>query len=135
MPSSRTRNPLPLTALALSLLLGGTAWAADAAGEAYLGYHKLVVGAKSLSDLDPLLCRKNRETDASLPADKQAKILSLMQGNIPADVEYLRTTTRDASHADVFVTSKGGKKLYGRVEMVLEDGEWKVVKEHWKSHP
>ena len=118
----------------LALLAHAPAWSADTPGDTYLAYHKLVVSAKQLSDLDPLLCQKHRQTDASLPPEKQEQVLSLMQKHIPTEVEYLKTVPHGADKADVYVASKGGKKLFGRVEMVREDGAWKLLKEHWSSH-
>ena len=99
-------------------------------GKAYLEYCK----AMETANIDALRNLVIAERAKDLDRPEMKEMLPMMK-ELRAKEIKITGGTGDASSAWLQVTGKetGGTASTGEVEMKLEGGKWKVVKESWKS--
>ncbi len=141
----------------MSLLIGGVAavlipaaaFAADAKvtpESVFIKYHQTLLNAKSVDDVTPFMCAGRVKEVQSTPAEDRAMMFSFIKETCPKDVHIVSAKV-DGDKANLKLVVGDGKPqildrpLIGKVKeetagecaMVMENGEWKVDKESWKS--
>lgn len=125
-------------ALAVTLIAGATALAQkppQTATQYYMAYRVAFDKASKLDEILPYMAAKNRAQVEATPADEREKMFGLIKiMNQLTDVKVLKETRTADGGATLTVEGidSDKKKGSGTVDIVKEDGEWKVGKENWK---
>lgn len=107
--------------------------------EAYLELHKKELAAKSYADIIPLRARASLDND-NMSKEDQEKFFPLFKQLLVRDVKVLKETL-DGDKAILEVTAPPDKTLkpgdtettVGTIELLREDGTWKLSREKWSS--
>ncbi len=141
----------------ISLLIGGmaavlipaAAFAADAKAtpeSVFNKYHQALLGAKSVDEITQFMTAGRVKEVKATPAEDRAMMFSFIKEACPKDVRIVSAKV-DGDKANLKLIVGDGKPqildrpLIGKVKeetagecaMVMENGEWKVDKESWKS--
>jgi hypothetical protein len=106
--------------------------------DAFNAYRKALAGAKTYSELLPLLEPKGRAMIASMPAPTQAKMFELLQkfAGTYSDVAVTKeTVTGETAILELSGKDPKGQPATGSVPMTKEGAGWKVGTEKWSSKP
>jgi hypothetical protein len=127
---------LMLTLIGLSLI-NTTAFAQSqqTASQFYMKFRAAFEKAKTVDELLPYMAKENRAQIAATPADDKAKMFEMMKMmNKLSDVKITKEE-KTAAGATLTVTGVDAdkKKVNGSVDVVKEEGEWKIGKESWRS--
>lgn len=101
----------------------------------YMKFRTAFDKAQSVDELLPFMAKANRDQIAATPADDKKKMFELMKiMNKLSDVKITKEE-KTATGATLTVEGVDGdkKKVNGSVDLVKEQGEWKIGKESWRS--
>lgn len=141
----------------ISMLIGGVAavlipaasFAADAKAtpeSVYMKYHSVLINAKTVDDVTPFMVSGRVKEVQATPKEERAMFFSFIRDTCPKDV-HIVSSKIDGDTASLKLIVGDGKPqilerpMLGKVKeetvgtctMVMQDGEWKVDKESWKS--
>jgi hypothetical protein len=144
-------------AASLSLLISGLAICmfpslssgADAKAtpeSVYNKYHQAMVNAKTFEDVTPFLTAKGVKEMKDTPAEERTMMFSFIKDTCPKDVHVVSSKV-EGEKANLKLIVGDGKPVFmdrplvgktkeetkGEVSMVIENGEWKIDKESWKT--
>lgn len=98
------------------------------AAAAYADYYKALMSG-DIPTLKKLIIKENAE---QLDDETAAMIVSMAQTFHPKEIEIVTVSPTD-SQAELKVTGNAdGSQGTGTIEMVVEDGQWKVATDKWK---
>ncbi len=127
---------LMLTLMSLSLInTAAFAQSQQTASQFYMKFRAAFEKAKTVDELLPYMAKENRAQIAATPADDKAKMFEMMKMmNKLSDVKITKEE-KTAAGATLTVTGVDAdkKKVNGSVDVVKEEGEWKIGKESWRS--
>jgi len=127
---------LMLTLIGLSLInTAAFAQSQQTASQFYMKFRAAFEKAKTVDELLPYMAKENRAQIAATPADDKAKMFEMMKMmNKLSDVKITKEE-KTAAGATLTVTGVDAdkKKVNGSVDVVKEEGEWKIGKESWRS--
>jgi hypothetical protein len=126
--------------VALVSLIGAVAAApapSPGAGQRYLEYKAAAERSKSIDDLIPFMTKEEAERTRNASDHVKENTWGSLRGTggLLSRFKVVEETPQGAvTKLDVTATDAAGgdKTTRGTVEMVLEDGEWKVRRESWK---
>ncbi len=109
--------------------------------KAYLDIHTKELAAKSYEDILPLRSKSSIANDKPMSDEEKKQIFPLFHMTLPEEV----TVTKEEIKGDKAILNvkaappkdlKPGstETTTGIVDMVLEDGQWKLDTEKWESH-
>jgi hypothetical protein len=121
-------------ALALAFVAPALAAAGQASQSAtafYQSYRTALTKAQKIEELLPMLSATRRAQVEKTPADDRKMMFEMVKGMTAdqGEVKVVKETVT-AKGVDLAVDSKSGS---GTVNIVKEDGSWKVDKESWKG--
>lgn len=145
-------------AASLSLLISGLAiclfpsmsFGADAKAtpeSVYNKYHRAMVNAKTFEDVTPFLTAKTVKEMKDTPAQERTMMFGVIKDICPKEVHVVSSKI-EGEKANLKLIVGDGKPVFierplvgktkeetkGEVNMVIENGEWKVDKESWKTN-
>jgi hypothetical protein len=125
-----------LAAATLALALAVAAFAqTQTASQFYTKYRDAFDKATSIDDLVPYLSKPMKAQVEATPAADRSKMFEMMKmmGAI-TDMKILKETrSADGATLTVEALDPDKKKTTGTVQVVKEDGEWKLGTESWSS--
>lgn len=98
------------------------------AAAAYAEYYKALM-AGDIPAVKKLIIKKNAE---QLDDETAGMIVDIAQAAHPREIEIVTTNLSDKSAELSVKGSVDGSQGTGKVEMVVEDGQWKVATDKWK---
>lgn len=112
----------------------------------YNKYHQAMINAKSYEDVMPFLVEKTVKQMKDTPASDRTMMFGFMQETCPKDV-HIVSSKIDGAKANLKLIVGDGKPVItdrpmlgkikeetkGEVNLVVENGEWKIEKEIWNS--
>jgi hypothetical protein len=124
----------------LSLLLTLTSTLAFAqtqptASQFYMKFRTAFDKAKAIEDVLPYMAKENRDKVAATPADDRKKMFEMLKMlNKLSDVKITREEkTATGATLTVEAIDADKKKVNGTVDLVKEQGDWKIGSENWRS--
>lgn len=136
-----------ITAIVLALVLGsgpvGAIPPPCPPGMAYQQYLGVMRDAANLSDVLPYLSRGARSEVEKAAGSDAAEWLKFLQVIYPREVRVVReslsgdraTVFAEGVSADPFDKTGRLDKTYGTIELIMEDGGWKIDNESWGNRP
>jgi len=135
------------TALLIAPSMGLTEDAAKATPESvYHTYHKAMLNAKTYKDVQPFLVAKAVKEMNDTPAEERTMMFGMLKELCPKDVRVISSTVEGDKASlklvvgdgkpvvvDRPIVGKTKEETSGVCTMVIENGEWKVDKESWKT--
>jgi hypothetical protein len=101
----------------------------------YMKFRAAFEKAKTVDELLPYMAKANRDQIAATPAADKEKMFGMMK--IMNDLSNVKITKEEKTATGVTLTVEGidadKKKVNGSVDLVKEQGEWKIGKESWRS--
>ncbi len=138
----RTAKLLQILFCSVLFLSSGLLTAAEAPEEVYKQFHDsmLMGDLDTMLKLSPASIRAEME---SLPAEQKQGVVALMGKLLPRTYKVLGIVPgADAGAGTLYVSGMGASLMgeepaqqYGTIDMVMEDGNWKVGKTDWNSTP
>ena len=131
------RNGLPIVIFVATLLAGPLAAQEQkrSAGDTYLDYLEAVATMKSVKELKPFLPRELGNMFAIMPKELQAEMIKHSRSEQVFRVKIVKESRLgDATILEVEGT-RNRKPLKGWVKMIVEDGQFKVLKDDWSGTP
>lgn len=127
----------PLLAAALvALALGPPAFAQDPPEVVYERYES-ALRAKDGERIAQHLSRASREKMLADPVETRRRLLDLIAALLPASIRIVKTEVGSEAQSatlDLRGTSPDdGTPMYGRVDLVKEEGDWKIDRESWSN--
>lgn len=131
-------NVVFVVTIAILLITGGIARAADTPAQVYAKYNK----ALKAGNFDEMLTYISKKQVANLQKyseEEKQKMFKFLQTSAPEEYQVLKT---DVSESSATLHLKGkvlnpfdgqAKMSTGKVKFVKEDGNWKIDKEHWAT--
>lgn len=98
------------------------------AAAAYSDYYKALM-AGDITAVKKLILKENAD---QLDDETAEMIVDLAQSTHPREIEIVTTNISDKSAELSVKGSVDGSQGTGKVEMVVEDGQWKVATDKWK---
>jgi hypothetical protein len=133
-----TRNTR-IWSLAIALTLAATVAAAQPAEQTatqfYMAYRAAFQKAKTIDDLLPFAAKPMREQITRTPAAERTKLFGLMKAvDQYSEVKVLKET-KSAAGATLNVEALDGdkKKANATVQLLKENGAWKLLVEDWST--
>lgn len=128
---------IPIAALAAALLLTSAAMSAQApaqtASQFYLEYRKAFDAAKRVEDLLPFLSAETRARIEATPAAERPRMFDIIK--TMGALTRLKVLSEAPMPQGVTLTVDAvdptGENTSGTIEIVREDGAWKLRKESW----
>lgn len=134
-----TRNTRRILSLPIALALVATLAAAQPAEQTatqfYMTYRAAFQKAKTIDDLLPFVAKTMREQLAATPAAERETIFGLIKALDQYTEVKVVQETKTATGASLNVEALDGdkKKSKATVQMVKENGSWKVFGEDWST--
>ncbi len=138
MPTRKALRILsPSMALALVATLAAAQPAEQTATQFYLAYRAAFEKAKTIDDLLPFLAKTMREQLAAPPeADRQRRFRILKALDEYTGVKVIKETkSAGGVNLDVEGFDAAKKKSKATVQIIKENGAWKVFGEIWSTSP
>jgi hypothetical protein len=137
MPQTRRVVPI-LTAAVVLMLAAAPARAQKAeqtATQFYMTYRAAFDKAKRIEDVLPYMSKKTRGQVESTPAAERPKMFEIvkMMGTLTNVKVSKETKTADGVTLTVSALDSDKKPTSGQIEIVKEDGAWKLGGESWSS--
>lgn len=110
--------------------------AGQTASQFYMAYRAAFDKATKLEEILPWMASKNRAQAEATPAADREKMFGMVKiMNALSDVKIVKETRTAEGGATLTVTAidSDKKKATGTVDIVKEQGEWKIGQESWKS--
>jgi hypothetical protein len=134
----RTSRPARFVTAALMLALTSTmtlAQAQQTASQFYLKFRAAFDKANAIEDVLPYMAKENRDKVAATPADDRKKMFGMLK--ILNKLSDVKITKEEQTATGATLTVEGidadKKKVNGSVDLVKEQGEWKIGSENWRS--
>jgi len=132
------RNRAPAAALGIFCLCAGVQRlaAADARTptQAYLAYNAALGTATKLADILPFLSKEYRAMLESRPKADQPTWLERLKDSRMKDVKVTgETVSGNTCTLQATGTSARGNAMKGKIQLVKEDGAWKLDEEGWST--
>jgi hypothetical protein len=125
-----------LIALLASLTVGHAACAQDPPEVVYERYAS-ALRARDGDSIAQHLSRASREKMLADSAEMRQKLLELIAALLPASIRIVKTDVgAGAASATLELTGASpddGTPMYGRVNLVKEEGDWKIDRESWSN--
>jgi hypothetical protein len=125
--------------LTLIVMTTSMAQAQTKPGQAYLEIHKRELAANSFEELLPLRSKASIANDKPMSAEEKKMFFPLFKMTAPK-VVLITSEQVNGSKATVTAKAVTGKlpegtteSTVGVIDLVLEDGQWKLEKEKWES--
>jgi hypothetical protein len=119
---------LAATLLATSLLAQKRS-----AGDTYLAYVDAVSNLKSVTELKPFLPKAMTNTFGSMPKELQSELVKQARNEAVSRVKVVKESRLNGAYILELVATRKDKPLKGWAKMILEDGEFKVLKDDWSG--
>ena len=144
-----SRLSVLLSAALASLCTLAPAISADEAGvpkSVYIKYHDVLKKAQSVDEIKPFLTKERVAQIESTPKDQADVMFQMIKEMLPEKVEF-QSEAIDGDKAKLEFTGetavphiakdlgKQTEKQTGKIDMVREDGNWKIGHEDWKGEP
>lgn len=100
----------------------------------YMSYRQVLAKAKVVEDLLPHMSKETRAKVEAMPKDERPMILGFVQEM--SKMTGLKVVKEEKTAGGVTLTvegMQGGEKMTGRVQIVKEDGTWKMGRESWSN--
>jgi hypothetical protein len=112
----------------------GLAQTVKTPGQVFLEYRATFEKAKAVDEILPFMSKETKAEIAKSPAAERKQMFSMMQAMSDArGVKVVKETKNDKGvELDVEGTTPDKKKSTGKIQMVKEDGAWKVSRESWQ---
>ena len=134
---STTGRAVRLVVLCLVACGWATAAAAQSkqtASEFYLAYRSALEKATSIDDLAPMMSKDVRAQVESTPADQRQAMFEFVKEMAGLMKVKVVKEAKTANGVTLTVEgTAGAEKRTGQVQIVQEDGAWKMGKESWSS--
>src|SRR6266508_2563064 len=118
-------------AAAAALLAGGLFAQTRSASETYLTYLDTCATLKTLGELKPFLPKAMGELLARIPRELQTQMIQQSREKSVARVKATKETRLGEATILELEGTRGGKPVRGWAKMIVEDGEFKVLKDDW----
>jgi hypothetical protein len=109
--------------------------------QAYMEIHKKELAAKNYADLLPIRSKASIAQDPPMSDDEKAQIFPLFHESLPKEVtitgeiiEGNKATVKATATPDPPPKPGDKEVITGTINLVLENGEWKIEKESWNSN-
>ena len=123
-------------ALLISAAVAAAAQTANqTATEFYMGYRAAFAKAKAIEDVFPYMSKATKAQVEGTPAAERPKMFEFVKEMTTAmkNVKVVKET-KTAEGATLTVEGLDGKeKMTGQIQILKEDGAWKVGKESWSN--
>lgn len=105
------------------------------ASQFYLAYRDVFAKATKIDELFPYMSKATLSRIESTPADERAEMFEMVKElNTYTDVKVVKeSTTPEGITLTVEGIDSDKAKATGTIEIVKEDGKWKVGRERWSS--
>ena len=127
-----------LVAALASLALAPGAFAEDPPKVVYERYTS-ALRARDADRIAQRLSRASRDKMLADSAEMRQKLLELIAALLPMSIRIAGTDVGpDAASASLVLTGaspEDGTPMYGRVDLVKEEGDWKIDRESWSNTP
>lgn len=136
-----TRKALRALTLSIALMMAATLVAAQPAEQTatqfYMAYRAAFQKAKTLDDLVPFIASGKRASLATIPAAERPEMFGLIKAlDTYTGVKVIKETKTAAGVTlDVEAIDGDKKKSKATVQLVRENGAWKVFAENWSTSP
>ena len=133
----RTAATLLLAVLSAPLLAGGKPQDIEATpqGKAYRALEKTIAAGDYESYKKGMAAESAKGMDAQMKEMKMdpKQGMAFLKAMSPSDLKFTSLKV-DGKKATLLATGKqGGEMNYGTIDMVEENGQWKVVKQSWTN--
>jgi hypothetical protein len=105
------------------------------AGDTYMAYSDAAASVRSLTELRPFLPKAMAEMLSRLPRDMQLKMLEQSRVQSAARIRVLKEIPLGSATIVEMEGLRSGKPVRGWAKMIVEDGEFKVLKDDWSGSP
>jgi len=127
-----------VTAIVLMVTAGGPALGAQAsiktASEFYMSFRAAFQKAKAVEEILPYMSKAVRSKIEATPAAERAKMFEFQQEmSKMSGVKVLKETKTDDGATLTVEGIADKEKMTGQIQIVKEDGEWKIGKESWSN--
>jgi hypothetical protein len=137
-PTTPNRSKFAMVVVLGLLMVHGMQARQQTPTDAFNAYRKALAGAKTYSELLPLMEPKGRSMIESMPAPTQARMFELLQkfAATYSDVAVTKeTVTGETAILELSGKDPKGQAATGSVPMTKEGSGWKVGTEKWSSKP
>lgn len=113
------------------------ALAEETPAQAYKAYHEALLRANSFADISPYLSKATRASIVDKKESEKRGVLAMVKFLTPRDIRVVRETVNgnqavlEVEEAGTASPSPSPSGFRGTIEMVLEEGRWKVGHEKW----
>lgn len=129
----------PAAALIIAVTLVASPLAAQdqkqSAGDTYLDYLEAVATMKSVKELKPFLPKALGNMFATMPKELQAEMIKQSRSDQVFRVRIVKETRLGDAYILEVEGTRNRKPLKGWAKMIVEDGEFKVLKDDWSGTP
>ena len=109
--------------------------------QAYMNIHNIEVASKSYADILPYRTKASVASDKPISEEQKKQMFDLFKVVLVKEV-FVKGEEISGDSAILTVEGAPSKDLKpgdqetttGKIYMVMEDGQWKLDKEEWKSH-
>lgn len=122
------------------LVVGAVVGAAAAqpnqtASDFYMNYRAAFAKAKSIDEVMPFMSKEVRAKVESTPAAERPKMFEFIKemSSSMTNVKVMKETKTDNGVMLTVEGLDGKEKMTGQVQIVREDGGWKVGRESWSN--
>ena len=109
--------------------------ATQTASEFYMTYRTTFAKAKTIDDVIPFMSKEVRAKVESTPAAERPKMFEFIKemASSMTNVKVMKETKTDTGVTLTVEGMEGKDKMTGQVQIVREDGAWKVGRESWSN--
>jgi hypothetical protein len=135
------RSKFATTAIAAMVLIAtaggaslGAQPASKTASEFYLSYRAAFEKAKAVEEILPFVSKAVRAKIEATPAAERPKMFAFQKEmSKMSDVKVLKETKTDEGVMLSVEAMADQEKMAGQIQIVKEDGGWKIGKESWSN--
>jgi hypothetical protein len=103
------------------------------AGDTYLAYVDAVSNLKSITELKPFLPKAMTNMFGSMPKKLQSELVNQARNEAVSRVRVVKQSRLNGAYILELVATRKDKTLKGWAKMILEDGEFKILKDDWSG--
>ena len=126
---------MPMMFVVSAVVTATAAQSNQTASEFYMTYRSAFAKAKSIDDVIPYMSKEVRAKVESTPAAERPKMFEFVKemASSMTNVKVMKETKTDTGVMLTVEAMEGKDKMTGQVQIVREDGAWKVGRESWSN--
>ncbi len=125
--------PVAVLAVFAALLAASATAQKRSASDTYIAYVDAVSNLKTITELKPFLPKAMTNMFGSMPKELQSELVKQARNEAVSRLKVVKESRLDGATILELTATRKDKPLKGWARMILEDGEFKVLKDDWSG--